>query len=58
MVGSGAPNNPAEDYMVTLIFQWQNGTQVPVRPVQIMKEAGATYQYPPWQGPWSDKQTP
>ena len=53
MVGSGAPNNPAEDYVVTCIFQWQNGTQVPVRPVEIMKEAGATYKYPPWQGPWS-----
>ena len=55
MVGSGAPNNPAEDYMVKLIFQWQNGTQVPVRPVEIMKEAGATYKYPPWSGPWGNR---
>jgi branched-chain amino acid transport system substrate-binding protein len=58
MVGSGAPNNPAEDYMVVLIFQWQNGTQVPMTPQKIMKEAGATYKYPDWTGPWSKNQTP
>lgn len=51
-VGSGAVNNPAEDYMVMMIFQWQNGTQVPVRPVEILKEVGATYKYPSWPGPW------
>jgi branched-chain amino acid transport system substrate-binding protein len=55
MVGTDTPNNPAEDYMVMMIFQWQNGKQVPVRPLEIMKEAGATYKYPPWQGPWSNK---
>ena len=58
MVGSGAPNNPEEDYMVMCIFQWQNGTQVPMKPEAIMKEAGATYKYPPWNGPWNHKQTP
>jgi len=58
MVGSGAPNNPEEDYMVMCIFQWQNGTQVPMKPEAIMKEAGATYKYPPWNGPWNQKQTP
>jgi branched-chain amino acid transport system substrate-binding protein len=58
MIGSDSPNNPAEDYMVMLILQWQNGTQVPVRPVEIMKEAGVTYKYPPWHGPWDNKQTP
>jgi branched-chain amino acid transport system substrate-binding protein len=58
MVGSGAPNNPAENYMVMCYFQWQNGTQVPVKPEAILKEAGATYKYPPWQGPWSNKPTP
>jgi hypothetical protein len=52
MVGSGAVNSPAEDYMVMMIFQWQNGTQVPVRPVEIMREAGVTYKYPSWSGPW------
>jgi branched-chain amino acid transport system substrate-binding protein len=58
---SDNPNNPAEDYpdyFLLCIFQWQNGTQVPMHPEAIMKEAGATYQYPPWQGPWSSKQTP
>jgi branched-chain amino acid transport system substrate-binding protein len=58
MVGTGDPNNPAEDYMCMCVFQWQNGTQVPVSPEQIMKDAGATYQFPPWPGPWGNKQTP
>jgi len=55
MIGTDSPNNPAEDYMVMLILQWQSGKQVPVRPLEIMKEAGATYRYPNWPGPWSNK---
>ena len=58
MVGSGAPNNPEEDYMAVFSFQWQNGTQEPVRPEGIMKEAGATYKFPSWQGPWGNRQNP
>ncbi len=53
MVGSGAVNNPAEDFVVMCYFQWQNGTQVPIKPTGIMKEAGVTFKYPPWEGPWS-----
>jgi ABC-type branched-subunit amino acid transport system substrate-binding protein len=55
------PNNPTsinEGHVMYMTFQWQNGTQVPVFPKEIMEQAGATYQYPPWQGPWSNKQTP
>ena len=58
LVGSGVPNNPAEDYMVMCIFQWQSGTQVPVKPEAIMKEAGVTFKYPNWRGPWSNFPTP
>jgi len=58
MVGTDSPNNPAEDYLVMMIFQWQNGKQVPVRPEAIMREAGVTYKYPSWHGPWDNKQTP
>ena len=58
MIGAAGPNIPSADYMLVCMFQWQNGTQVPVYPKQLMEEAGATYQYPPWQGPWSHKQTP
>jgi branched-chain amino acid transport system substrate-binding protein len=58
MIGAAGPNIPSEDYMLVCMCQWQNGTQVPVYPKQLMEEAGATYQYPPWQGPWSNKQTP
>jgi len=53
LVGSGTPNSPFEDYMVINMFQWQNGTQVPVSPEKTMLEAGATFKYPPWRGPWS-----
>ena len=54
MVGTGGPNNPEEDYLLIMYFQFQeNGTLVPVKPEAIMKEVGATYKYPPWQGPWT-----
>ena len=46
------PNNPDEDYMLVCVFQWQNGELVPVHPKKIMEEAGATYTYPDWPGPW------
>jgi branched-chain amino acid transport system substrate-binding protein len=36
-----------------LFTQWQaNGERVIVYPEEIMNEIGATYQYPPWPGPW------
>ncbi len=57
MVG-GNLNEPSSQYSVMFYFQWQNGTQVPVKPESIMKEAGATYKYPPWHGPWDNKQSP
>ena len=53
MVELVSPNNPSDEYFRTYCFQWQNGTQVPMYPEALMKEAGATYEYPPWQGPWS-----
>lgn len=56
------PNNPAaplsEEHGMYMTFQWQNGTQMPVYPKEIMKEAGATYKFPPWHGSWDNKQTP
>jgi branched-chain amino acid transport system substrate-binding protein len=55
MIGLAGPNIPSEDYMLVCLFQWQNGTQVPVYPKQLMEEAGATYKYPSWTGPWTSK---
>jgi len=52
-VGFAGPNVPSLDYLVYCMYQWQNGTQVPVSPQVLMQEAGATYKYPSWQGPWS-----
>ena len=42
-----------EGYDEPLVFQWQeDGARVPVYPRHIMEEAGATYTYPDWPGPW------
>ena len=46
------PNDPDADYMLMMLFQWQNGELVPVYPKKIMEEAGATYTFPDWPGPW------
>jgi branched-chain amino acid transport system substrate-binding protein len=53
MIGKN-PNDPNEDYMLVLLFQWQDGERVPVYPKRIMEEAGASYTYPPWSGPWDN----
>jgi len=37
-----------------LIFQWQDRKQVPVVPKEIMEEAGVTYTFPDWAGPWDE----
>jgi len=53
-VGLEGMGVPSADYLVVCLFQWQaNSTQVPVYPKQIMGEAGGTYKYPLWEGPWS-----
>ena len=42
-----------EGYSEFLVFQWQeDGARVPVYPRYIMEEAGATYTFPDWPGPW------
>jgi len=35
-------------------FQWQDGIRVPIYPPEIMEEAGATYTFPDWSGPWDN----
>jgi branched-chain amino acid transport system substrate-binding protein len=47
-------SNPEDDYQEIIIFQWQDGQQVPVYPRKIMEEAGASYIFPDWPGPWDD----
>ena len=54
MIGAAGPNRPGEDYFMVCMFQWQNGGELaPVYPKEIKEEAGATYSYPDWPGPWS-----
>jgi branched-chain amino acid transport system substrate-binding protein len=53
MFGSVEWHETNVDYQLFCMFQWQNGTQVPVHPEDILEEVGATYKYPPWQGSWS-----
>ena len=55
MVGEAGPNRPTEDYYLIALFQWQDGEMVPVCPIEIMEEAGATYIYPDWPGPWDEQ---
>jgi len=47
-------NDPEGDYLVVCSFQWQDGNMVPVSPQKIKEEAGATYIFPPWDGPWNN----
>jgi hypothetical protein len=51
-VGEAGPNRLSEDYFFVALFQWQDGAQVPVYPIELMQEAGATYLFPDWAGPW------
>ena len=46
--------DPDEEYMLVLLFQWQNGEMLPVYPKQVMEEVGATLTFPDWPGPWDD----
>ena len=46
------PNNPDAEYMIVMVFQWQNGKLVPVHPQKVMEEAGVSLIFPPWSGPW------
>jgi branched-chain amino acid transport system substrate-binding protein len=46
------PNDPEAEYAFAMYFQWQNGELVPVYPKKIMEEAGASYTFPDWPGPW------
>jgi len=46
--------DPDEEYMLVLLFQWQNGEMLPVYPKQVMEEAGVTLTYPAWSGPWDN----
>lgn len=52
MIGAAGPNRPGEDYYLVTMFQWQDGKQVPVYPIEIMEEAEASFTYPDWPGPW------
>ncbi len=46
---------PPEEYQLNALLQWQeNKTIVPVVPESLMTEAGYTYKYPPWDGPWTE----
>jgi branched-chain amino acid transport system substrate-binding protein len=53
-VGKAGVNKPVEDYILW-VFQWQNGTQMPVYPKEAMEKWGITFKYPTWSGPWDNK---
>jgi branched-chain amino acid transport system substrate-binding protein len=41
-----------KEFFFSAAFQWQNGFLVPVYPIELMEEAGATITFPDWPGPW------
>jgi ABC-type branched-subunit amino acid transport system substrate-binding protein len=43
----------SQSSILYIVAQWQNGVQVPVFPEALRIEAGATYKFPSWKGPWS-----
>ena len=53
MVGQGDINDPNDDHVLSTLFQWQSeGELAPIYPKQLMEEAGVTYTFPDWSGPW------
>jgi branched-chain amino acid transport system substrate-binding protein len=59
MITAAGSNTSLEEHFLIGLFQWQaNKTMVPIVPEGLSREAGATYKYPPWPGPWDKKQTP
>jgi ABC-type branched-subunit amino acid transport system substrate-binding protein len=55
MIGKVDPEVSGENsYIRFCMFQWQNGTQTVVYPEELMIQAGSTYIFPDWPGPWSN----
>jgi branched-chain amino acid transport system substrate-binding protein len=55
MYSEGMLSNPDDFGHISAQFQWQeDGILVPIHPKQLMEEAGASYIYPDWSGPWDD----
>ncbi|MEJ2242761.1 MAG: ABC transporter substrate-binding protein [Candidatus Bathyarchaeota archaeon] len=48
------PNDPEAAYAFVMYFQWQDEKLVPVYPRRIMEDAGASYTFPDWPGPWDN----
>ena len=47
-------NDPKYEYGISIGFQWQNGEMIPIAPKWLMEEAGASYIFPDWPGPWDN----
>ena len=58
LVDAAGMTSPSQSGILYIAAQWQNGVQVPVFPEMLRIQAGTTYKFPPWQGPWSNKLTP
>jgi branched-chain amino acid transport system substrate-binding protein len=48
----GKIDDPDYEHGPGLGFQWQNGELVPMHPKWLMEEAGSSYIFPDWPGPW------
>jgi ABC-type branched-subunit amino acid transport system substrate-binding protein len=47
--------NPDDYGAIATLFQWQeDGSLIPIYPKWLMEEAGVTYSFPDWAGPWDN----
>jgi len=53
MVGKNF-DDPNYEYGTIIGLQWQNGEMVPTYPKWLMDEAGSSYIFPDWAGPWDN----
>jgi len=51
----GMDDNPNQYGHISSLFQWEeDGSLVPIYPKWLMEEAGVSYTFPPWSGPWDN----
>jgi ABC-type branched-subunit amino acid transport system substrate-binding protein len=53
LIGEAGMGTIGEAHMLYSVWQWQDAELVPVFPDKLRIDAGITYRYPSWNGPWS-----
>ena len=53
LIGEAGMATIGEAHMLFSVWQWQGAELVPVFPDKLRIDAGVTYRYPSWNGPWN-----